>query len=101
MLDREAAKTAIDLDLATSEFQGLSFEVGEKERSCTQVQEQCFGTEASLTDTRKQASDLAPEVLCWHKPLSSSFHGSPPNRCAEAKVSYRIGHSLQDCDKVG
>ncbi len=60
-LDREAAKTAIDLNLATSEFQGLSAAVAEKERNYTQVQEQCFGTEASLTSARKQVSDLRIE----------------------------------------
>jgi chromosome segregation protein len=61
MLEREAAKTALDLNLATSEFQALSAEVADKEKDYSQVQEQCYRTEASLTDSRKQFSDLQLE----------------------------------------
>jgi chromosome segregation protein len=61
MVEREAAKTGLDLNLATSEFQALSAEVAGKEKDYSQVQEQCYSTEASLTESRKQLSDLQLE----------------------------------------
>ncbi len=61
MLEREAAKTALDLNLATSEFQTLSTQVSEKDKEHSQVQEQCYRTEADLTESRKQLSDFQLE----------------------------------------
>ena len=58
MVEREAAKTALDLNVATSAFQGLSAQVGEKEREHAQVQELCYRVEAQLTESRKHLSDL-------------------------------------------
>ncbi len=57
MIERDAAKTAIDLNLASSEFQTLSTQVAEKDVEHKQIQEQCYLTEASLTEARKQLSD--------------------------------------------
>ncbi|MGI8745041.1 MAG: chromosome segregation protein SMC [Bryobacteraceae bacterium] len=58
LLEREAAKTAIDLNLAGSEFQALSNQVGEKEADHRQLQAQCYSIEAELTGARKQLSEL-------------------------------------------
>jgi chromosome segregation protein len=58
MLERDAAKTALDLNVATSEYQSLAARVGEKERDYAQLQEQSYKTEAELTEARKQLSDL-------------------------------------------
>ena len=58
LLEREAAKTAIDLSLASSEFQALSTQVGEKELAHHELQAACYGTEAELTEARRQLSDL-------------------------------------------
>ena len=58
MLEREAAKTALDLNLASAEYHSLSTQVGEKEGEYTKVQEQCFTTESALTAARKSLSDF-------------------------------------------
>ncbi len=58
MLEREAAKVALDLNLASSEFQALSTQVGEKDLEHGKLQEQCYRTEAQLTEARKQLADL-------------------------------------------
>ena len=58
MLEREAAKTALDLNLATTEFQNLSTQVTEKEQEHGRLQEQCYANESQLTEARRQLSDI-------------------------------------------
>ena len=58
MLEREAAKTALDLNLATTEFQNLSTQVGEKETEHAQLQEQCYATENQLTEARHHLGEF-------------------------------------------
>jgi chromosome segregation protein len=57
MVEREAAKTALDLNVATSEFQNLTAQVSEKEKEQAQVQGQCYEMERDLTEARKQLSE--------------------------------------------
>jgi chromosome segregation protein len=61
MLEREAAKTALDLSAAASEFQNLSDQVAQKEAEHGQLQQQCYRTESELRDARKQLGDLQLE----------------------------------------
>jgi chromosome segregation protein len=61
MLEREAAKTALDLNVATSEFQTLSAQVAESEGEQQRVQEQCYRVEGELTEARRQVSELRVE----------------------------------------
>src|ERR1019366_8660113 len=49
MLEREAAKLALDLNQAQTDFQGISKNVQEKEREHTTTREACYRTEAELT----------------------------------------------------
>ncbi len=58
MLEREAAKLALDLNQAQSEFQNLSAKVQEQEQQHTKVQESCYQTEAQLTAARSRVADL-------------------------------------------
>ncbi len=58
MLEREAAKTALDLNVATGEFQTLSGQVAESEKEHQRLQEQCFRVEGELTEARRQVSEL-------------------------------------------
>jgi chromosome segregation protein len=58
MLEREAAKTALDLNVATSEFQALSAQVAENEGEHGRMQEQCYRVEAELTEARRQVAEL-------------------------------------------
>ncbi len=58
MLEREAAKLALDLNQAQSTFQGLSAQVQEREREQTATQESCYRTDAALTAARGQVAEL-------------------------------------------
>ena len=58
MLEREAAKLALDLNQAQAEFQGFSAQVTEQEQQHTAVQESCYATEASLTTARAKVAEL-------------------------------------------
>ena len=54
MLEREAAKTALDLNAASAEFHDLQARLAEQEKQQSGLQAQCYATEAELTDARKQ-----------------------------------------------
>jgi chromosome segregation protein len=58
MLEREAAKTALDLNLASAEFQNLSNQVGERESEHSALQETCYRNDAELTTARQKLADL-------------------------------------------
>ncbi|HLJ45945.1 MAG TPA: chromosome segregation protein SMC [Bryobacteraceae bacterium] len=58
MLEREAAKTALDLNIANSEYQALATQVGENDTEHERLQDQCFRLDAELTEARKQLSEL-------------------------------------------
>jgi chromosome segregation protein len=61
MLEREAAKTAIELNFANTEFQNLSNQVVEREKEHTRLQETCYRTEAELRDARQRLAGLQLE----------------------------------------
>jgi len=61
MLEREAAKTAIDLNFANTEFQNLSNQVVEREKEHARLQETCYRTEAELRDARQRLAGLQLE----------------------------------------
>ena len=61
MLERDAAKTALDLNLANAEFQNLSTQVTEREREHTALQEACYRNDAELAEARRQLADLQLE----------------------------------------
>ncbi len=58
MLEREAAKTALDLNVANSEYQALAAQVAENDAAHERLQEQCFRLDSELTEARKQLSGL-------------------------------------------
>ncbi len=61
MLERDAAKTALDLNLAASEFQTLSSQVAEREKEHAELQQTCYRNDAELTAARKKLADLQLE----------------------------------------
>jgi len=61
MLEREAAKTALDLSAAAAEFQALSEQVAQREAEHSELQQQCYRTETDLREARKQLGDLQLE----------------------------------------
>ena len=58
MLEREAARLALDLNQAQTAFQTLSPTVQEREQEHTRLQESAYQTEASLTASRSQVAAL-------------------------------------------
>ncbi len=60
MLEREAAKLALDLNQAQAAYQNLSTGVQEKEQVHARTQEQCYRTEAELTGARGRVAELTP-----------------------------------------
>jgi chromosome segregation protein len=58
MLEREAAKLALDLNQAQSAFQSLSAQMHQKEHEHAQTQESCYRTEAELTASRSLVAEL-------------------------------------------
>ena len=57
LLERDAAKTAIDLNLAAAELKSLTQQVAEKEKAHEQEQAACYQLEQQLTTARQQLSE--------------------------------------------
>ena len=62
LLERDAAKIAIDLNLANTEYQSLAELVGAHERDYQQLQEQGYATERELTTAREKLAALRVEA---------------------------------------
>ena len=62
MLEREAAKTTLDLNAATAELQAMNADVAERERDYSQLQESCYAIEARLTEARKDLAEKRVEA---------------------------------------
>jgi chromosome segregation protein len=62
MLEREAAKLALDVNLAGQEFQSLSARIAEKDQEQTSLLEQSYSAEAELTARRSALSELRVEA---------------------------------------
>ena len=61
MLERDAAKTALDLNLASAEFQNLSAGLAEREQEHKALQEACYRNDAELAEARRYLADLRLE----------------------------------------
>ena len=61
-LEREAARTAIELSVAQSELQGLNDSVTEKQTAHSALQERAYAVEAELTAARARLSELRLEL---------------------------------------
>jgi len=62
MLESEAAKLALDLTQAQTNFQTLSAEVQTKEQEYARTQESCYQVEAALTESRARVAELNLEA---------------------------------------
>ena len=62
LLEREAAKNAIELNLASTELQSILASVGSQEERQTAIIESSYSIEAELTEARKQLADLQLEA---------------------------------------
>jgi chromosome segregation protein len=62
MLERDAAKCVIDLNLAATELAALSAQVNDREKNATELLEASYGIEAQLTEARKELAERRVEA---------------------------------------
>ncbi len=62
MLEREAAKIAIELNLASTELQNVQTDIAQRERDQAAIVEASYASEHNLTEARKLVSDLHLEA---------------------------------------
>lgn len=62
MLESDAARLALDLNQAQTNFQALTAEVQTKEQEYTRTQESCYQVEAALTESRARVAELNLEA---------------------------------------
>ena len=101
-LERDAAKTAIDLNLAATELKSLTGQVAEREREHEERQTSCYATEQQLTAARHQLSELNLEAERTRGRLESQVKesGAIEQRIAQAeKESQELGLRLDSLDQ--
>jgi chromosome segregation protein len=97
LLERDAAKTAIDLNVASAELKTLSEQVTEKEQAHERRQIEGYETERQLTEARQNLSDLNVETERTRGRLQSQVResGAIEQRIAQAeKESQELGVRL-------
>ncbi|MGA2136981.1 MAG: chromosome segregation protein SMC [Bryobacteraceae bacterium] len=93
MLEREAAKSAIDLNLASTELRELSGEVGAKEQSHTELQAQCYQAEMQLTELRRELAECQVETERTRGRLESQVKES-------GAIEQRIGQAEKESQEL-
>jgi chromosome segregation protein len=96
-LERDAAKTALDLNLAASELKSLTGQVAGREREHEERQTACYSTEQQLTAARQQLAELNLEAerTRGRLQLQVKESGSIEQRIAQAeKESQELGLRL-------
>ena len=87
LLEREAAKCALDLNLASAELKTAADDVAGKEKRYEELQAVCYETEKQLTETRRRLSELNVEAERTRGRLASQVKesGSIEQRIAQAE----------------
>jgi len=101
-LERDAAKTAIDLNLAATELKALADEVAGREQEHEQRQQACYRIEHELTAERQKLSDLNVELTRTRGRLESQVResGAMEQRIAQAeKESQDLGLRVDALDQ--
>ena len=94
LLERDAAKTAIDLNLAATELKELTEQVSGREKAHEHAQAICYELERQLTESRQQLSDANVEAERTRGRLASQVKesGAIEQRIAQAeKESQELG----------
>ncbi len=88
MLEREAAKAALDLNLASADLRGLSEQVAAKEQAHTELQGQSYRTEKQLTEQRRTLAECKVETERTRGRLESQVKesGNIEQRIAQAET---------------
>ena len=101
LLERDAAKTAIDLTIATAELKSLGEQVAEKEQGHERRQLACYEIEEQLTANRQQLSEKKVEAERTRGRLASQAKesGAIEQRIAAAeKQSQELAARLEQLD---
>jgi chromosome segregation protein len=101
LLERDAAKTAIDLNLAAAEFKGLGGRVAEQEQAHEQAQAGCYALEERLTEARMELSEANVEAERTRGRLAAQVKesGATEERIAQAEnESEQLGARLEQLD---
>jgi len=94
LLDREAAKTAIDLNLAASELKTLGEEVVAREQAHEASQAACYEIEQRLTEARSELAARNVEAERTRGRLESQVKES-------GVIGQRIAHNEQESQELG
>ena len=105
MLEREAAKAALDLNLASADLRGLSEQVAAKELAHTELQGQSYQNEQHLTEQRRELAECKVETERTRGRLESQVKesGAIEQRIAQAEresqeLELRLGRLGADLD---
>ena len=105
MLEREAAKAALDLNLASAELRGLSEQVAAKELAHTALQSESYQTEKQLTEQRRDLAECKVETERTRGRLESQVKesGAIEQRISQAEresqeLELRMGSIGEDLD---
>ena len=87
MLEREAAKAALDLNLASADLRGLSEQVAARELAHGELQGQSYQTEQQLTEMRRELAECKVETERTRGRLESQVKesGAIEQRIAQAE----------------
>ena len=102
LLERDAAKTAIDLNLASSELKALGEQVAEKEQAHERRQAAAYEMDQQLTESRQQLSERNVEAERTKGRLESQVKesGAIEQRIAQAeKESQELGVRLDSLEQ--
>jgi chromosome segregation protein len=94
LLERDAAKTAIDLNLAATELKTLTEQVAEREQAHERSQAVCYELERQLTEARQQLSDTNVEAERTRGRLASQVKES-------GAIEQRIGQAEKESQDLG
>ena len=98
LLEREAAQTAIDLDLAVADLKSLTQQVADNEQAHEKQQRACYELEQQLTGARQELSDQNVEAERTRGRLESQVResGAMEERIAQAEQeSQQLGGRLE------
>jgi chromosome segregation protein len=94
LLERDAAKTAIDLNLAAAELKTLGEQVAEREKSHEAAQAECYRIESQLTEARAQLAGRNVEAERTRGRLESQVKES-------GAIEQRIAHNEKESQELG
>jgi chromosome segregation protein len=93
LLERDAAKTALDLNQAAAELKSLAEQVAEKEQSHEHRQTACYQIEQQLTEARRQLSERQVEAERTRGRLESQVK-------EVGAIEHRIAQSEKDSQEL-